>query len=596
MTLTLLASAFGVLGATAQEAVPIAVAEDVATEGSLVVGLLWFVAIAFMFFAQHHVCDAYFVPAINVFVTQMRKSKSTFLQRWGEEAVAGATICALGCNGPELFTNLISLYTGSDAGIGVVVGSEIFNLLIIVGAATICAPILPLQLERVPFARDCFFYGLSIFLLYQFLLDKQIECWEAFSLLGAAAVYVITVYFTTDIVNCIWGKPKEGLLDGEDNRKQGKMHGVKVTVEEILHGRMADGHNAGASGVWDIDADQTKNVWHLEQLDAVKSMPVNTAAMRGSVGFQMAGAGDDPMLNYENLSEVVVGEMGVIELQFIKGFAHKTLRVTAIEDDPEDVPAASNQAASSKPPSKHDELLNNIEKFSKLRGKELYVHNYDASIKGAIDHFVHALSSKDTKLAEKLFAVPELLIDILLKGTLFWVDVKDKKRQGRWLLCFAGAMFWLAVFSYLMLEVAEQIHYNIPALPNSFLGITVCAIGTSFPNAVASVLMAQENKPAAAIANALGSNVQNVFLAMALPWVIYSCQNGMEPIQQNVEGITEGVYWMLGTLILVIIFVLAPPVCSINKVYGYILMVVYVGYLVLTSGEVFKWWPVLVKS
>ena len=55
-----------------------------------------------------------------------------------------------------------------------------------------------------------------------------------------------------------------------------------------------------------------------------------------------------------------------------------------------------------------------------------------------------------------------------------------------------------------------------PWSPNR--GITVCAIGTSFPNAVASVLMAQQNKPAAAIANALGSNVQNVFLAMALPW------------------------------------------------------------------------------
>ena len=60
--------------------------------------------------------------------------------------------------------------------------------------------------------------------------------------------------------------------------------------------------------------------------------------------------------------------------------------------------------------------------------------------------------------------------------------------------------------------------YLLPGPP----GITVCAIGTSFPNAVASVLMAQQNKPAAAIANALGSNVQNVFLAMALPWVFRS--------------------------------------------------------------------------
>merc|ERR1719343_1356816 len=159
--------------------------------------------IGFMFFAQHHVCDAYFVPAINVFVTTMRSSPIKCAQRWGEEAVAGATICALGCNGPELFTNLISLYTASDAGIGVVVGSEIFNLLIIVGAATVCAPVLPLELERVPFTRDCFFYGLSICLLYWSLLDKAIEWYEAMILLGAAVVYVIAVYTTTDIVNCI---------------------------------------------------------------------------------------------------------------------------------------------------------------------------------------------------------------------------------------------------------------------------------------------------------------------------------------------------------------------------------------------------------
>merc|ERR1711862_1045653 len=122
-----------------------------------------------------------------------------------------------------------------------------------------------------------------------------------------------------------------------------------------------------------------------------------------------------------------------------------------------------------------------------------------------------------------------------------------------------GAMAWLAAFSYGMLEVAEQIHCNINVLPNAFLGITVCAIGTSFPNAVASIIMAQQNKPAAAIANALGSNVQNVFLAMALPWVIYCLQQGFKDIPQNVAGIQEGVMWMVGTLLLVVIFVLVPP-------------------------------------
>jgi len=156
-------------------------------------------------------------------------------------------------------------------------------------------------------------------------------------------------------------------------------------------------------------------------------------------------------------------------------------------------------------------------------------------------------------------------------------------------------MFWLAIFSYLMLEIAEQIHYNIPSLPNSFLGITVCAIGTSFPNAVASILMAQQNKPAAAIANALGSNVQNVFLAMALPWCIYSLQTNGAPIVQNVAGISEGVAWMMGTLILVVLFVLIPPLCTLGKFYGVVLIVVYFVYLTMVSGETFGWWPPLLN-
>ena len=55
-----------------------------------------------------------------------------------------------------------------------VVGSEIFNLLIIVGLTISAAPVVPLALERVPFARDCFFYALSIALLYWALLDHAI--------------------------------------------------------------------------------------------------------------------------------------------------------------------------------------------------------------------------------------------------------------------------------------------------------------------------------------------------------------------------------------------------------------------------------------
>merc|ERR1719498_297835 len=186
-----------------------------------------------------------------------------------------------------------------------------------------------------------------------------------------------------------------------------------------------------------------------------------------------------------------------------------------------------------------------------------------------------------------VYGIPEFMIDSLLRSTLFFCDIKDVKKENRWPLCFCGAMCWLAFFSFCMLECANMIHAFIPAIPTSFLGITVCAVGTSFPNAVASVILSSQGKPGAAIANALGSNVQNVFLAMALPWVIYQTQHGGAPIPQDVAGIQEGVLWMVGTLVLLLILVLMPPICKITTVAGWILNAVYGVYVVVISGETF---------
>lgn len=539
-------------------------------EPNVGIGLLWFLMIALMFFAQHHTCDAYFVPAINVFVEKMRKSKSKFLQRWGDDAVAGATICALGCNGPELFSNLISLYTASDAGIGVVVGSEIFNLLIIIGASVICAPAGFMELERVPFVRDSFFYFTSIIFLYVFMSDKSITMAEALILLGMAAVYVATVYFTDKIVACLPCIEKDPGLGEEGaghSNRTGRMHGVEVEVKEIHHSRMADGRRSSAAQAMTMDA--TGAGIHAAAAGAPPMPSAHPKHKRASVGFQYTG-GDammGPMLKYSDLSEVLIMSEGIIHLIFRHGLEKVTL------------------AVSCKTTEERDQLLRNIEEYSLGRS---WTHVYDPTIFGAFEHLKHALfqSEHPTTLVQKLLAIPHFIIDFSLRLTLFLVDVKDIRKETRWVACFMGSMTWLAIFSYIMLVVADQIHYNIPILSQAFLGITVCAIGTSFPNAVASVIMAKQNKPAAAVANALGSNVQNVFLAMAAPWVIYSAQalNG-GPIEQKADGIKEGVLWMMGTLILVIFFVLLPATCTINKSAGYILVLVFVVYLSIMSYE-----------
>merc|ERR1719163_70261 len=98
---------------------------------------------------------------------------------------------ALGANGPELFTNLFALFAHSDGGIGVVIGSEIFNLLVIIGASISFSKGAEgmfgaaMSLERAPFTRDVIWYSISIALLVWAIQDHKIVMSEALIMLGA---------------------------------------------------------------------------------------------------------------------------------------------------------------------------------------------------------------------------------------------------------------------------------------------------------------------------------------------------------------------------------------------------------------------------
>eukprot|EP00421_Protoceratium_reticulatum_P027293 CAMPEP_0168471444 /NCGR_PEP_ID=MMETSP0228-20121227/59285_1 /TAXON_ID=133427 /ORGANISM="Protoceratium reticulatum, Strain CCCM 535 (=CCMP 1889)" /LENGTH=78 /DNA_ID=CAMNT_0008487353 /DNA_START=26 /DNA_END=259 /DNA_ORIENTATION=- len=78
-------------------------------------------------------------------------------------------------------------------------------------------------------------------------------------------------------------------------------------------------------------------------------------------------------------------------------------------------------------------------------------------------------------------------------------------------------MAWLAFFAYSVVVACDGIHEAF-GIPVALLGFTVAAAGTSFPNVFSGVVVARQGKATMAVANALGANVQNVFLALAVPW------------------------------------------------------------------------------
>eukprot|EP00403_Amphidinium_massartii_P032762 CAMPEP_0178434254 /NCGR_PEP_ID=MMETSP0689_2-20121128/33329_1 /TAXON_ID=160604 /ORGANISM="Amphidinium massartii, Strain CS-259" /LENGTH=538 /DNA_ID=CAMNT_0020056313 /DNA_START=20 /DNA_END=1636 /DNA_ORIENTATION=+ len=533
---------------------------DVATT---LTGVLWLLLMFYiMLFCQHRICEAYFVPSLNVLMDKMGNSENVWLKRLGNPGVAGATFMALGANGPELFTNLFSQFSHSDGGIGVVIGSEIFNLLIIIGASVVATKQLPLRLETVPFVRDVLFYAFSIALLLWALADQAVEKYEAGVMLLAGLFYWACVYFTEDVASNVFGIKAE-VVEAKGG-SQTQVHGVKVEVEEVYHARMADGHGRKKTQ-YGLDAEDVGIIAEpVEEKKRDGGKPE-----RASVGFAVdkEGALMGAVMMYKDLSEVVVVGEGVIELTFQKSMFEKvSLKVKAESGV------------------KRDELLESL----RIHSNRTWIHNYDPTCKAAIDIMKHHV--KDAKsISGKIYAVLEFFVDFVLRLTLFWCDVKDIKKEKYWVACFVGAMLWLAFFSYSMVFVMGQITACIPALSSMLLGVTIGAIGTSLPNAMGSIIMASQGKSAAAIGNAFGSNVQNVFLAMAGPWMIYMCVSGdkdvPQPPPEKGQSISEGVMWMLGTLILVVFFAILPETCTFSKAYGYVFISVYVIYLIWTVFE-----------
>jgi cation:H+ antiporter len=107
------------------------------------------------------------------------------------DLVIGLTVVAAGTSLPELVTSVVASIRGErDIAVGNVVGSNIFNLLVVLGAASLVAP------EGVVVARSVLYFdlpvmaGVAIACLPIFFTGMTISRWEGALLLGYYFTYI----------------------------------------------------------------------------------------------------------------------------------------------------------------------------------------------------------------------------------------------------------------------------------------------------------------------------------------------------------------------------------------------------------------------
>lgn len=147
--------------------------------------ILYIMVLLLCFVMLARIVDLFFIASLDQISKDLKLSSDA----------AGATLMAVGSSAPELFVALFSVIKPGEhqaIGIGSIVGSAIFNLLVIVGAA---AMVRTSKLSWEPLVRDLFFYALTVVLLVTFIWDGNFTLAESGIFLAVYVVYVIAVIY-----------------------------------------------------------------------------------------------------------------------------------------------------------------------------------------------------------------------------------------------------------------------------------------------------------------------------------------------------------------------------------------------------------------
>ena len=143
------------------------------------------------FYVMSEIVDMHFIKSLDNIARWLKLPQS----------VAGATLLALGTSAPEISTAMVALFldgANPATGIGSIVGSAIFQILVVIGFAAV---VRTSYLNWRPITRDSLFYALSILLLILFVRDNVFTLWEGIGFVSAYFVYLFVMFLWARYVN-----------------------------------------------------------------------------------------------------------------------------------------------------------------------------------------------------------------------------------------------------------------------------------------------------------------------------------------------------------------------------------------------------------
>ncbi|KAL2094946.1 hypothetical protein ACEWY4_009665 [Coilia grayii] len=459
----------------------------------------------YMFYALAIVCDDFFVPSLEKISENLQLS----------EDVAGATFMAAGSSAPELFTSLIGVFiTKGDVGVGTIVGSAVFNILVIIGVCGIFAG-QTVVLTWWSLFRDSFYYLISVLVLIMVIYDAQVVWWESMLLMSMYGVYILIMKFNSQIggfvVRQCRGPGECCSRHRRDN--MGEDGGPCNTSMVLLRKAQSSGQDSPV-----VMVDELLSL-HPHQLS------FSEAGLRIMITPHFS-----PRTRLTMAGRVLISER------------QRLIRETRAGGTPVKGSGAMENGGSVDRQALEDGADGE-------RGGKGGSAQQEEEDDGGDEPF------RPLKMPEGCGARVKWVVSWPL-GLLLYCTVPNcvKPRWHRWfMVTFMSSTLWIAIFSYVMVWMVTIISDTL-YIPDYIMGITFLAAGTSVPDCMASLIVARQGMGDMAVSNSIGSNIFDILLGLGFPWTLRTLvvEHGSS-VSINNQGLVYSVVLLLASVFLTVL-------------------------------------------
>lgn len=458
-------------------------------------GILYVILAIYLFLGIAIICDGAFTDSLEMICSRYGLGLS--------EDVAGATFMAAGSSAPELATSFLGTFVAeSGVGLGTILGSAVFNILIIVGAVAFLSNE-PLKLDYRPIIRDNFFYVTSVILLCILLAtDNEASLVDSAILCLWYALYIIFLAFNDYFFALLF--PAKDDADGavvvieeeeictkdeipEPNKAQPEVEPERESPDAVSAADVISGMGA-ASVIDDVESELDVEMMAPE-IDIVADVEVKPEA---EVELELQSGDGSP------------ADSAAPDKGSGNGSASNLHPVATQEKGPEEEPEEEEEEKFADM-SCLDKILFILswpfEMIFKYTMPDCHM-DFDDEVEDAWrEEYSAATSERKKQMKQEM-----------------WAAVEDCGPKWFW-ATFAVSLVHISWLAYFMVEFMLKIGC-IWGIPDVLMGLTFLAAGTSIPDALGSVSVAKEGKGDMAVSNAVGSNVFDICVGLGFPWLI----------------------------------------------------------------------------